>query len=161
VLFNDRYFGWLLPNHVQRPTLLVLDFNDEKSMYFLCVASLALAIVVVTNLRRSRTGRMLIAVRENDANLQTFAISAFRARLVAFAVSGGLAGFAGMLLVHLTRGSAAASFDPSHSVELFLLAVLGGVSSIPGVVLGALVFNVKNFFLSSNSLFGTVEPFLV
>lgn len=160
-MFNDRYFGWLLPDRVDRPTLLVLDFRDETSMYYLCAGAFVLCVLAVGNLRRSRTGRMLIAARENEANLQTFAISALRAKLVAFAVSGALAGFGGFLLVHLLRGTAAGSFTPQRSVDVFLLAVLGGVSSVPGVVMGAVLVEAKGYFLSGNAYFASIEPFFI
>ena len=42
VLFSDRYFGWLQPENMRRPTLLLLDFEDERSMYYLCLAFLVL-----------------------------------------------------------------------------------------------------------------------
>lgn len=160
-LFSDRYFGWLLPDRVDRPTLLVLDFRDETSMYYLCTGAFLLCMVLVGNLRRSRTGRMLIAARENEANLQTFAISAFRAKLIAFAVSGALAGFGGFLLVHLLRGTAAGSFAPQRSIDVFLIAVLGGVSSIPGVVIGTILVQAKGYFLGSNVYFASIEPFFI
>jgi branched-chain amino acid transport system permease protein len=160
-LFSDRYFGWLLPDRIDRPTLLVLDFRDETSMYYLCTGAFLLCMVLVGNLRRSRTGRMLIAARENEANLQTFAISAFRAKLVAFAVSGALAGFGGFLLVHLLRGTAAGSFAPQRSVDVFLVAVLGGVSSVPGVVIGTILVEAKGYFLSGNQYFASIEPFFI
>jgi len=161
MLFDERYFGWLLPDRIDRPTLLVLDFRDETSMYYLCTAAFALCVVLVGNLRRSRTGRMLIAARENEANLQTFAISALRAKLLAFAVSGALAGFGGFLLVHLLRGTAAASFAPQRSVDVFLVAVLGGVSSVPGVVLGTVLIEAKGYFLSGNAYWQSVDPFFL
>jgi branched-chain amino acid transport system permease protein len=160
-LFNRRYFGWLLPEQVSRPTAFLVDFEDERSMYFLCVAALVLSIVFVINLRRSRIGRVLIAVRENDANLQTLGISAIRAKLLAFGISGALAGFAGAIFVHLERGIAGASFAPQRSVDLFLLAVLGGVSSISGVLLGSLYYNATNYFLTTNFIFAILQPFAV
>jgi branched-chain amino acid transport system permease protein len=161
MLFSDRYFGWLLPDKIDRPTLLVLDFRDETSMYYLCTGALLACIVLVGNLRRSRTGRMLIAARENEANLQTFAMSAFRAKLIAFAVSGALAGFGGFLLVHLLRGTAAGSFAPQRSIDVFLVAVLGGVSSIPGVVIATILVEAKGYFLSGNAYFASIEPFFI
>lgn len=150
VLFNDRYFGWAIPDSVERPTLFLFDFEDERSMYFLCVGALIIATVGVLNLRRSRPGRILIAVRENDANLQSFGVSAFKAKLTAFAVSGALAGFSGAIFVHLQRGISADSFLPQRSVDLFLYAVVGGITSIGGVVMGTATFATLTFFMGSN-----------
>jgi branched-chain amino acid transport system permease protein len=161
VLFSPRYFGWLLPDQVERPTLLLIDFEDERSMYFLCATALVLAIVVVSNLRRTRFGRVLIAVRDNEPNLQTFGTMALQAKLSAFAVSGMLAGFAGAIFAHQQRGISAASFVPQRSIDLFLLAVLGGVTSVPGALLGSGYFNASTYFFPSNAIFASIQPFAV
>jgi branched-chain amino acid transport system permease protein len=87
LLFSDRYFGWLRADDVDRPTLFFLDFTDERSMYFLCVGAFVLCALLVTNFRRSRFGRVLIALRENENNVQSFGVNVVRTKLTAFAVS--------------------------------------------------------------------------
>ena len=161
VLFQKRYFGWLLPADVKRPRLFFLNFDDEKSMYFLCVLGLILAIVVVVNLRRSRFGRILIAVRENEANLQSFGVAAVRTKLQAFAVSGAMAGFAGALFTFQQRGAGESSFVPEASIAVFLAAVVGGVTSPLGVLLGVAYFNLDRYFFGSNIVLQIVRPFAV
>ena len=156
VLFNPRYFRWLLPTDVERPTLFFIDFEDEKSMYYLCVAALVLSIVVVGNLRRSRLGRVLIALRENENNVQSFGVNLVKTKLLAFAISGALAGFAGAILAHQLRGLNADSFAAQRSVDVFLFAVLGGVSSVPGALIGSLYYNLTNFFTITNPIFLTL-----
>ncbi len=136
-LFNEDYFGWLLPERVERPSFLILDFEDERSMYYMALAGLLIAVLLVTILRRSRTGRVLIAVRENEANVQSFGVNLVRARLSAFALSGFLCGFCGVLLAHHQRAVAASSFETELSFDVFLYTVVGGVGSIPGALLGA------------------------
>ena len=76
MLFDRRYFDWLLPDAIERPTLFFFDFGDERSMYFLCVAALVVSIVVVVNVRKSRFGRVLIALRESEQNVAAFGIGA-------------------------------------------------------------------------------------
>lgn len=138
VLFDDRYFAWLLVrDRVPRPTLFFLDFDDERNMYYLCVAAFLLAAAVVVNLRHSRVGRMLIAARENGTNLQSFGIPLVRTKLLAFALSGGLAGFAGAVLVHQLRTLSASTYTPEASLNLFVYTVIGGASSVAGGLLGA------------------------
>jgi len=159
-LFQDRYFGWLLPQQVKRPQLFFLNFEDDRSMYFLCVAGLVLTVVVVTNLRRSRFGRVLIAARENEANLQSFGVSAVRAKLSAFAVSGLIAGLGGALLAFELRGVSVQSFPPERSVEVFLFVVLGGVTSMGGVALGAIYYALVSYFFPTNFVFQSLRPFL-
>lgn len=138
VLFDDRYFGWLLvKDRVPRPTLFFLDFDNERNMYYLCVAAFLLAVAVVVNLRKTRVGRILIAARENEANVQSFGIPLVRTKLLAFAISGALAGFAGAVLVHQLRTLTSTTFTPEASFGIFVFTVIGGVSSVLGALLGA------------------------
>jgi len=151
-VFDPRYFGWLLPGPVNRPTLFIFDFENEQSMYYLCVL-LAIAVVFfVINLRRSRFGRMLIAVRENDTNVQSLGISPTRLKLTAFGLSGALAGLAGAMLVFVERGVNADTYAAAASLTLFLFVVLGGVSSIAGCVIGAVVLGLITYFNTGHGL---------
>ena len=156
MLFERRYFDWLLPDAIERPTLFFFDFGDEKSMYFLCVAALVAAIVVVINVRKSRFGRVLIALRESEQNVAAFGIDAVRMRLAAFAFSGALAGFAGAIFAHQQRGLNAESFAATASIDIFVLAVLGGIGSVNGALLGSLYFNASRYFITSPLFAGIV-----
>lgn len=157
VLFNERYFGWLLPEAVERPSFFFIDFENERAMYFLCLAALALAVVIVTNLRRSRIGRVLIALRENEANAQAFGISAVRTKLVAFAISGALCGFSGAVFAAHQRGIAADSFGADAGVQVFIAGVFGGVSSVSGALLGATYFRLTEDIFTGEVLQAVIQ----
>lgn len=150
-LFSERYFSWLLPDRVDRPRLLLLDFEEERSMYYLVLVGALLMLLIVVVLRRSRTGRVLIALRENEANVQSFGVNLLRTRLLAFAVSGFICGFAGVLLAHHQRAVTESSFEPQVSLNIFLFAVVGGVGSISGAMLGTAYF-------AATELLGGAEP---
>ena len=137
VLFDERYFGWLEPREMRRPTLLFLDFEDERSMYYLAVAFLALVVALIVTLRRARPGRVLIALRENENDLQAFGINVVRTKLSAFALSGFICGIAGVLFAHHQRAVSETAFGAEASVELFIFAIIGGVSSVTGAMLGS------------------------
>lgn len=156
VLFNRRYAGWLLADDVKRPTLLFIDFEDERSMYYLCLAALVLSIVLLSNIRRSRLGRTLIALRENEANVQSFGINVVRTKLLAFALSGAFAGFAGALLAFQGRGLTPNAFEYTRSVDVFLYAVFGGVSSVPGALIGSIYYNLTTYFSFNNAIAQTI-----
>jgi len=156
MLFEPRYFKWLLPDAIDRPTLFFFDFGDERSMYFLCVAALVASIVVVLNVRKSRFGRVLIALRESEQNVAAFGIAAVRMRLAAFAFSGALAGFAGAIFAHQQRGLNAESFAATASIDIFVLAVLGGIGSVNGALLGSFYFNATRYFIHSALFAGIV-----
>jgi branched-chain amino acid transport system permease protein len=146
VLFDERYFGWLLPKDIRRPTLFFIDFEDERSMYYLAVGFLALVILLIVSLRRSRPGRVLIALRENENDLQAFGINVVRTKLAAFALSGFICGLAGVLFAHHQRAVSETAFGAEVSINLFIYAIIGGVSSVTGAMLGAAFQSVVELF---------------
>ena len=156
VLFDDQYFDWLLPDSIDRPTLFFIDFEQDRPMYYLCLVALVMSIVVAANLRRSRFGRLLIAMRENEANVQSFGVSATRLKLTAFAVSGAMAGFSGAVYVHQQRGLAAQTFNGQESIDVFVFTVLGGIGSVGGALLGSLYDNLLTYFLPANEFLAAI-----
>ena len=155
LLFDERYFGWLLPSAVDRPTLFIVDFENERAMYYLCVATLIVALIVVTNLRRSRIGRTLIGLRENEANARSFGVRAVRTKLAAFGIAGALCGMAGAVLAAQGRAVSNASFGAQASVDTFTAAVFGGVSSPAGALLGSAFFTIVNDFGANSVILQT------
>ncbi len=153
VLFQEQYFGWLLPGAVERPALFFLDFEDNRSMYYLNLVALSLSVLLVYALRRSRPGRILIGLRENENNLRSFGVNPVRMRLTAFAISGFLCGIAGVFLAHHQRAVASADFMAATSLNVFVFAVVGGVGSIGGALLGAAYFS-ATFLIFQSSLGG-------
>jgi ABC-type branched-subunit amino acid transport system ATPase component/ABC-type branched-subunit amino acid transport system permease subunit len=144
-LLSPRVFGegtrfdWLPPPRVERPDLFgVIDVRSESRYYLLCLAALALVIVGVVGIRRSRTGRALVAIRENERAASAFGINPRTTTLQAFAVSGFLAAFAGALFVHQQNGLQVDSYSAGESLVVFTMVVIGGLGSVPGALLGAL-----------------------
>lgn len=147
-LFGSDAFAWLRPERVERPSLLFLSFGPERNYYMLCLVFAVLSALAVKRLRASRTGRIMIAVRENQESAAAFGVDPLRLKATVFAVSGALAGLGGMLLVHHQRAAEAASFGVSQSVDIFVVAMIGGVTSVLGAVLGAAYFGVVGFLIS-------------
>ena len=156
--FSERYFGWLQPERVDRPTFFFLDFEDERSMYYLCVAALILVIFLVSSMRKTRIGRILIGVRDNEPNLRAFGIGPVRAKLMAFAIAGALAGFAGAIFAHQQRGISAESFTADASIQTFIAGVFGGIGSVGGALLGAFYFNFLDYLVSNPIIQGILGP---
>lgn len=142
-LFNPQLMGGVIPSQLDRPTLFFLNFDEERSMYYLALFALVLSVIAVTTLRRTRPGRILIALRENESNIQSFGINAVTTRLTGFAISGVLCGFAGVLLAFHQRGVDADTFPAFQSLNIFIFAVIGGIGSVSGALLavGYLVLN--------------------
>ncbi len=149
-LVSRRYFSWLLPETVERPKILWVDTaSGERVFYYVCLVFLGLAIFAAGGLRASRTGRLLIAMRENERAAQSFTINLVRTRLTAFAFSGFLAGMAGVLFVHHQNGISPSSYSATRSIDMFLMAVLGGLGSVYTVLVGALYIGTVSIVISN------------
>ncbi len=128
----------LLPT-LAKPDAGVVDFASRRSYYFLCLAFLIACVAIVAQLRRTGIGRSTIAVSDNPASAAAMTISTTRMKLLAFAVSGGMAALAGCLLVTLLPSNTpAATFAPEESVRVVAIVVIGGLGALVGPVLGAL-----------------------
>jgi branched-chain amino acid transport system permease protein len=152
VLLNRRYFGSILPETLKRPNLLFIKLDDERAFYYVCLVGLVLTILAAVGVRRSRTGRVLIAMRENERTAQSFGVNLTRTRLATFALSGFIAAFAGVLFAFHSHGVNSESFAPDQSIQIFIMAVIGGLGSVPGSLTGALYFGTLNL-LTANPLF--------
>jgi len=109
-----------------------------------------IGIVAVRGVRASRTGRALLAQRDNERATTAYGISVVRAKLSAFALSGALAGMAGCLYVQALFSYSEQPFGPEVSFNIFTASVVGGLGSITGAVIGALFLNAGRWFLSAD-----------
>ncbi len=145
---EDRYLPWFVEERITRPVLwerfpIALDWQ----FYYFSLVFLILVIVGARNLRRSRTGRALVAVRDNEPAAQSTSLNVPILKLTAFAISGAIAGLAGALYVLHQTGLNTDSFGPEVSLRLFTMVVIGGLGSLPGAILGAVYVRSVEFFI--------------
>ncbi len=149
---DSARFGFLTPGRVPRPKFLFVDFADDRAFYFLTLGGLAFAIFVALGLRQSRTGRVLIAMRDNERAAQALGLSLVRVRLLTFGISGALAAVAGALFAAQQRTVTATGYSINASINVFLMAVIGGLGSVTGVLTGAVYLGCVDLFIHSPSL---------
>ena len=148
-LLNPQFFGWVPTDVFDPPPLLGRwDYAaTTEGTYQLCLAVGAACLVGVAGVRSSRTGRALHALREDERVAQAYGISAARAKLTAFALSGFLAGVAGALLAVQNGQFTLALFPADENLTTFSAAVVGGLGSLTGAVLGAVFLKGGQWFL--------------
>jgi len=151
-LLSRKHFNWIPDERLERmPLFGVFDLTSEKSMYYVSIGCFLLAVVAVRGLRQSRTGRALLAVRENERAAQAYGVNLTRAKLLSFAISGFIAAVAGCLLVHLSGKYDEFAYAPAQSILVFTAAVVGGLGSIVGAVLGSVYLLGGQWFLPSSA----------
>jgi branched-chain amino acid transport system permease protein len=151
---NPEFFDWIPRGRfASDPELFgVIAIRSQMSFYFLSLGILAIAIAMAYGIRRSRTGRVLIALRENPRAAEAYGINALRTMLAGFAMSGFLAAVAGVLFVHhqhmISQEIGLNPFSAEASLRVFAIVVIGGMASVPGAILGAIyVFAMQYYML--------------
>lgn len=154
---NDSFFPHLVPKgRPERPILLGRwDLESEAAFYFFALAVLVVVIVAVRAIRNSRTGRVLVAVRENEKTAQAYGVDHIRAKLTAFALSGSIAGIAGALFAVHQHAVSPSAYSPNESLRVFSMVVIGGLGSVPGAIFGA-VFVRGSAYLLENPFLATL-----
>jgi branched-chain amino acid transport system permease protein len=154
---NQSTFPQIIPAAVGRPTVMGrFDLNNEYEMYLACLAFLGLAILATMGLRRARAGRVMIATKDNERATQAASISIVRTKLAGFAVAGMIAGVAGALDILILKAVNPGTFPPVDSITAFGYAVIGGLGSVTGVLIGVLSFK----WLESITALGQVHQLI-
>ncbi len=144
VVLNRDLAGGLLPpdgSRIGRPVLYgVIDTSTQAAYYWLCLAMLVVVYLALRALRRTRSGRLFVAVRDNPRAAQSYAIDTTKAKLAAFAVSGGVASLGGALLAFQQQAVDQETYGLTVSINIFVLTVVGGLTTPAGALLGAAYF---------------------
>ncbi|MEQ4210107.1 hypothetical protein [Actinopolymorpha sp. B9G3] len=154
------YLGRFLPTTMPRQSLVGIDLSNQRTFYYLTFVLAAVAVAAVLGLRRSRTGRVLIASRDNESTLQSYGVNLLRIRLAAFVFAGFLAAAAGAILASAYGAVTPAAFTPEMSLTLFAFTVIGGLGGIVGPVIGMVYLAVLTL-LNANPLVQAVGSGLV
>lgn len=139
---NDATFPQFIPSTgVSRPLLFQrFNLNSNYEMYLVCLGFLGLAVLIARGLRKARAGRALIGINDNERAASSAAIATTKVKLAGFVVAGMMAGAAGGLDILLLRALNPGSFPPQDSITVFVYAVIGGLGSVAGVIIGVLFF---------------------
>ena len=108
-------------------------------------------LLAVRGLQRSRVERDIVATRDNERGAQAFGLSPTRVKLLAFALSGFFASFAGGLLVLHQQALGEQIFAPVESLRALTMVVVGGLGSVSGAIVGAV-------FIKSTEWFSVIVP---
>ena len=141
VIFSNEYFTGDFGSVTTIGRITVFGWDVSAAAHperylVVCLGVFVLAALMVANLRRSGSGRRLIAVRNNERAAASLGISVFGAKLYAFGVGAAIAAFAGILLAFKDTTVVYGRFDPFQSINTVGNAVAGGVGWVLGAVFG-------------------------
>jgi len=115
----------------------MVDLSNRTLFYYLCLVLLVLVVWLVRRLVDSRFGLVIQGVRSNERRMRAIGFPTFRYKLTCFVISGVLCGLAGVLLANHTDFVSPAIMQWTRSGDLIVMAVLGGMGTVMGPVIGA------------------------
>lgn len=124
---------------IPKPALFGLSLGKPVHLYFLVLVLIGLVSFLIGRLNNSRLGRALVAMREDETAARACGVDTTRLKMLAFALSAAVAGMMGVVFAAKMSFVSPESFTFWESIMILCMVVLGGMASIPGVILGALV----------------------
>jgi len=134
---------------IPAPSVMGLLIDSKLSNYYLALAVLFLVMVVSTFLVRSPTGRAMRAIAANELASQALGINTYFIKSVVFALSAAFTGVAGGIYAHTIRFIAPDNFSLIFSILFLTMAIVGGLGSITGGLVGSVVITLSSEGLRS------------
>ena len=128
--------------------------TDPTPYYYLCLIFIAVFIMIFTSLERSRIGRAWVAIREDEVAAESVGINPLKYKVMAFAVGAASGGFGGVMTAGLVGIVTPGLFTFQVSVSVLVLVIFGGMGSIWGVALGAIVIQAVTSYLDNYQPWG-------
>jgi len=120
--------------------VMSVAFNNER--FIVGFALVLFTLFVVLNLINSRSGRAIMAIRDNRIAAESVGLNVMKYKMMAFVMGAALAGMAGCLYGLNMKTVTAVDFDYNMSIEILVIVVLGGIGSIRGSVIAAILLKV-------------------
>ncbi|MCP5100321.1 MAG: leucine/isoleucine/valine transporter permease subunit, partial [Chloroflexi bacterium] len=124
---------------IGKPNVFGLSLLRPQHFYYLILAACALALFVSWRMRDSRLGRQWMAMREDEDVAEAMGIHLVKTKLLAFGMGAAFSGLAGAIFASRLSSIFPNSFNLLISINVLSLIIVGGIGSLPGVVVGALV----------------------
>ena len=124
---------------IPKPAIGALTLSKPEQLYYVILGGVVLAAFISWRLRDSRLGRQWMAMREDEDVAEAMGINLVSTKLLAFAIGAGFSGLSGAIFASKLTSIFPHSFDLLKSIYVLCLIIVGGIGSLPGVVVGALV----------------------
>ncbi|MBQ5952330.1 MAG: branched-chain amino acid ABC transporter permease [Lachnospiraceae bacterium] len=138
--------------NIKKANLFGFVFNTATKNYYLVLAMVLLSVFIVHRVMNSRTGRAIIALKNDETAASSMSVNVFAYKLRAFCISSAIAGLAGALYAHYIGYIDPNSFGFTQSIQILSMGILGGLGNIFGSIFGAVSLSVLPELLRSIGL---------
>ncbi len=126
------------------------DTRKDTSLYIVAFITALVVLFLIQNLIRSKHGRAITAIRDNEIAAKAMGINVTFYKLFVFVIAAFFAGMAGVIYGHYTTPILYSVFSYNYSIEILVMVVLGGMASINGSIVAATLITFINFMLQKN-----------
>lgn len=140
LIIQERVFFGEGSLAVGRLDLFGISFAGDKAFIVLCAIVFALVGIGLLSIKRGAFGRRLAAIRDSQAACATLGLDVRATKLAVFCLSAAIAGVAGALFGGFQTSVSDISFEPINNIVLFLFAVVGGITTVTGALIGGILF---------------------
>jgi branched-chain amino acid transport system permease protein len=124
--------------------MLSIDFYDPVNYYYLCLIVVALSLLILYRVERSRIGLTFHAIHWQDKLAESVGVQTFRYRMLAFVISSFFAGLSGALYAHYIGTVNPNRFSVEEMTYVLIWAIVGGTATFYGPILGVVVLTILN-----------------
>src|SRR6478735_635252 len=153
--YQTRNFGFSGISYTA-PSLFGFNIDTDTRWYYLLLGAAALTLLTCRNLLSARSGRSLVAVRDHDVAAGSLGIPVGMQRIKSFAVSSFITSAIGALYVYYLGNTTSDAYTLEFVISYFAIIIIGGMGSLPGAVLGAIVWTLLPQVLSTMAV--SVDP---
>ena len=132
-----------------RTNTIKYDTRNDTSLYIVAFVVVLIVLFMINNLIRSKHGRAITAIRDNEIAAKAMGINVTFYKLFVFVFSAFFAGVAGVIYAHYITPVQYSVFSYNYSIEILVMVVLGGMASINGSIVSAALITIINFELQS------------
>ena len=122
---------------------------DRNYFFIICFIMVLVTLAVIQNIIRSKHGRAITAIRDNEIAAKATGINVTKYKLIGFIVAAVFAGFAGVLFSYTQNSVQSNTFDYNYSIEMLVMVVLGGMGNINGAIISATLITYLNSELAT------------
>lgn len=141
---------------IPKVEILGVELGNNQTYFWLVLVLVVATLIAKNNIIKSRVGRAFIAVRENPHAAAGMGINVAKYKIMAFAISAFLAGLAGALYAHMVRFISPDTFTKDQSNMFMTMLLFGGISTIPGALIGAAAITVMMELLQGFAAYQTL-----
>jgi branched-chain amino acid transport system permease protein len=143
-----------------------VSLGTRVEFYYLVLVSLVVLVMLMDRVVRSRFGMVLRGIRQNERRMRAIGYPTRQYKLVAFVISGAVAGYAGVLMANFQTFVSPSLMDWGTSGTIMIMVVLGGIGTLYGPILGAAAYLLLDLVLGSytthwQAIFGPVMVLIV